>query len=186
MSQFVKQHEIFKDHLKNFEAVLNGYGYFFKNSSADKKEGRAFESTWYNYFNEATKIEISFGFAESFINSEYDFSVNFHMLNNDRKSFVLFEYERRHPEYPKIKSDHFDHDHFEPDAKIFFESLKTAFATHLNDHIEGRSFEDHRDYIMREFYSHGAVRDMQKQVIADAQRSRNSLWVRFKRLWQGE
>lgn len=162
-----EQYQIFHTHLKGFEPVLEKYGYSFSKMDHEQKTGLSYESNDYEYLNTAKALKLHLSVSVVTGAQTTATVIGFIMFGPKREFFSLNEYqESRKP--VQIKTSIPGGEDVNLGIEHFFRDLHTAVETYLNDQITGRAFENHSDNLMNSYYSHGAVHNMQKQVINEA------------------
>lgn len=185
---YKQQYGIFQESLKNFESVLLKYGFKYVSSRHYNPKDLPIETMGFNYLNHHTGLKMSISFNESSLIPNI-FNISFSMSNKANEWFSLSMYEEN-SSAPKIEKRISASEDYEHEVNQYFSNLKRAFETYLNDQIEGRKFINHSDVLMDLYYSHGAVQEMQEQVIEKATADRKfeqenpSLLIRLKKLFR--
>lgn len=189
MKRLNEEHQVFQNHLREFENVLAKYGYIFVTSNYSFFEPISMESMRYEYINKVTGLSAECSFVIGDVIKDR-VQVNFAMNGQKNQRFTLTDYQEDHPSVPKIETDLFVNKNFSEDVKMFFAGLEKAFEAYLHQQITGVTFENHTDKLMQAYYQQTAVYDMQKQVVEEARAKREaqitkgSLWSRIGKLFK--
>lgn len=189
MKRLNQELEIFHDRLREFEKILAKYSYGFVNSEHSYNPDIPIESMTfvYGHKDNGLRVDISFVIGELDLNSVL---ANFGMSNSNDECFFLDEFHIANPDLPVIETKIKTNKNYSENLAKFFKDLEKAFETYLNDQITGKSFEDHSQQLLQEYYSYSEVYDMQKQIVEEgvqkreAQVAKGSLWDQLVRLFK--
>lgn len=153
MKYINEQQRDYEKYLKQFEPVLNKYGYYYKGNEISG-DGKIAHFVNYFYTNLQNNLKITFTFADCVLSKGDSQSASFNFkIENDKGQIFSFNFYDQIPYEMKKYSDCVDHnENFDHEMKVYFSGVESAFDTYLNDQITGKFLEDHTQK-MKEYWA---------------------------------